>query len=360
MLLTIDYLALAIATVFILAALWAQSHFNAHDVRPTFAFSQVLPLPTHSLRMRWASLPNRLKQIGFLCLFLALIDPHFLLPIKPVKSELPPPPIPSEGIAIYLLLDQSGSMSEEVSTSQGKMSKIDLLKQVTTSFIQDHPSDLIGLIFFARVPTIAMPLTLDQGDLLTELSQFHVVTDPNQDGTAMGYAIFKAANLISATRHFAQDLPPDARPTYEIKNSIIIVVTDGLQDPNRLDYGNRLRTIELEDAADYAKSQGIKVYIVNVDPSIAKEEFAPQRRQMQKITELTGGRLFLVDRQTDLQQVYHTIDQLEKEKLPGQLVSRQIQSEYQRFNLFPYLIAAAMVTLILAISLECLVIKRVP
>ena len=72
------------------------------------------------------------------------------------------------------------------------------------------------------------------------------------------------------------------------------MVTDGLQYPNPFDKGNRLRNIDLEEASAYAKDKGVKVYIVNVDPSLATDpELEPQRNQMKRITEATGGQLFL-------------------------------------------------------------------
>jgi Ca-activated chloride channel family protein len=355
----IDYAALGIVALMLLLACLVKAYFFPPHPSPSLNFSHLQTLSSDSLKIKLAPLPLLLQQIGLFCLILAFIDPHFLVPYQPDLSHQEAP-IPTKGIAIYLLLDQSGSMNEKVATRQGELTKMDLLKRVTAPFIQNHASDLIGLIAFSRVPKILVPLTLDQSDLLTQIQQLNVVTDASDDGTAMGYAIFKAANLISATRHFAEELPTEAKPAYEIKNSIIVVVTDGLQDPNKLDYGNRLRTIELDDAANYAKSQGIKVYIVNVDPKISSAALAPQRRQMQTITELTGGKLFIVGQGLDLQQVYEAIDLLEKETIPSSITAQDSKSTHKRVNLFPYFILLALVSFFSAIALESLVLKRVP
>lgn len=356
----IDHLALGILLLMLVSAGLIKHLFFPTHKEPALSFSYTQSYQPTSLKLKLAPLPSLLLKITLISFLIAFLDPHFLIPYIPKSSQNQPVEIPTKGIAIYLLLDQSGSMKEEVNTPSGTMTKIDLLKKVTASFIQDHPSDLIGLIEFARVPKIILPLTLDQSELLTKLNQFNAVTDPNDDGTAMGYAIYKAANLISATRHFANELSAQARPAYEIKNSIVIVVTDGLQDPNRLDYNNHLRTIELDDAAKFAKSEGVKVYIVNVDPSIASEEFAPQRHQMQTITELTGGQLFLVDQTHDLNEVYHTIDNLEKENIPIEAYPKDVKSTTQRIDLFPYFILIGLLAIFTAIALDSLVIKKVP
>jgi Ca-activated chloride channel homolog len=356
----IDHLALGILLLLLLAAGLIRYFFFPSHKEPTLSFSHLQTSSPRSLKLRLAFLPSLLLKLGLISFMIAFLDPHFVLPYEPSVMEKKQEEIPTKGIALYLLLDQSGSMLEEIHTPSGRMPKVDLLKQVTVSFIKDHPSDLIGLIAFARIPQIILPLTLDQNELLTKLSQFDVVNDANDDGTAMGYAIYKAANLIAATRQFAKDLPADAKPAYEIKNSIILVVTDGLQDPNRLDYGSRLRTIELDDAAKYAKGQGIKVYIVNVDPSISRAEFAPQRKQMQTITELTGGKLFLVDEDQDLAEVYHSIDKIEKENIPALITPIDQKSMEQRINLFPYLILLGLLFIFLSIFLDSLVIKKVP
>lgn len=356
---TIDYHALGILALILLAAVLIKVYFFPSRKEPSLLFSFMDKNLPGTLKTRLSTLPALLQKMGLIALMIAFIDPHFLIPYEG-SGKNKPVEAPTEGIAIYLLLDNSGSMSKEVNTPTGRISKIELLKKVTATFIQDHSSDLIGLIGFARVPEILLPLTLDQGDLLTKLSQFHVVTDPNDDGTAMGYAIFKAANLIAATRNYANTLPIDARPAYEIKNSIIVVVTDGLQDPNRLDYNNRLRTTELDDAAKYAKSQGIKVYIINVDPSIARAEFTPHRKQMEEITELTGGNLFLVNESTGLGDVYHTIDTLTKEKIPVAFAPPDEKSTHERISLFTYFIGFAMILIFISIAIDSLVIRKVP
>lgn len=336
---------------------------------PSFAFSRLDDLKHPNWRSQLAAYPRKLHFAALLLLMAAFIDPHFLWLKSPLthQKQRPIHELPTEGIAIYLALDISGSMAEPVQAvddngATQSIPKIDLLKRVTKQFIYDHPSDLIGIAAFARVPRILVPLTLDQEALLKALNHVQVVKNPQDDGTAMGYAIFKTTNLIAATRHFANDLRQGGSPPYTIKSAIIIVVTDGFQDPSRLDYGNRLRTLELDDAAAYAKSQGIRLYVVNIDPVLGSAQYAPQRRQLQAITSLTGGKFYLVDDTHDLQNIYADIGHLEKGTITRQasLQGQNAQLAYTRFSLYPFLIVLALCCLAASLIMESAILRKVP
>lgn len=338
-------------------------------ISPSLAFSRLTDLKYPSWRSQFAIVPNKLHFFALICLMLAFIDPHFLFPKSnlPPQENLPSHELPTEGIAIYLVLDQSGSMSQSVEATgaagrKEKIPKIDLLKRVTQQFILSHPSDLIGLVSFARVPRVLVPLTLDRDTLLKQLNQIQVTKNSDEDGTAIGYAIYKTANLLSATRQFANDLKEEGRPPYTIKSAIIIVVTDGFQDPSRLDQGNRLRTLELDDAANYAKSQGIRLYVINIDPVLSTAQYAPQRRQLQTITELTGGQFYLVDDSQELQDIYAAIDKLEKGSISQEasLQPLDVKSAYTRFSLYPFLILAGIGSLFLSLFLNSTLFRVVP
>jgi Ca-activated chloride channel family protein len=290
-----------------------------------------------------------------------------MLPKKPTAEMPERKVLPTEGIAIYLVLDRSGSMGELISVGRERRSKLDLLKQVTAQFIQGNPelgltgrhTDMIGLVAFARVPNVLSPLTLDHKAILKLLSQLDVVKDKNLDGTAIGYAIYKTANLIAATRLFAKDLQGQGKPAYEIKNSVILLVTDGFQDPSLLDKGNRVRTIELQEAAQYALEQGVRLYIINVEPKIASEQFAPQRHLMQSIAEMTGGKFYLATSVQGLAEIYSEIDNIEKSLLPEEAITAPIQPK-RRVSFFPYLIALGMLCLLLAVLLKTTILKTFP
>ena len=191
------------------------------------------------------------------------------------------------------------------------------------------------------------------------------VTAREEDGTSIGYAIFKAANLIAATRHYAEDLAGEGKPAYDIKSSVMILVTDGLQSPSPLDKGKRLRNIDLIEAANYAKQQGIKVYIVNVEPRLASKEFEAHRSLMKQVAGITDGRFYLVENATSLAKIYADIDRLEKSELPVETryvtpPKRLLPHLWRRVSLYPYLIGIALTAFFVSLILETLFFKRVP
>ncbi len=365
--LSIDWWALSVLGLFLPLIVLFKQFFSANNQTPSAAFSQVKnfeKLISHG-RVKYVFLPKTLYFTALTCFLLAFIDPHFNSVIDLSDQQVNKgkrATIPTEGIALYLVLDQSGSMAKKVLTrsSEGSrvlMPKIDLLKSFTEKFIQEHGNDLIGLISFARVPRVLVPLTLDQSILINALKKLKVVTDPKEDGTALGYSIFKAANLIAATRHYAQELSLQGPSQYNIKEAVIVAVTDGMQDPSHLDKGNRLRTMELEEAASYVKSQHIRLYVVNIDPIFGTEEFAPHRRQLQKITQLTEGQFYLANEGQDLQQIYDNINALEKSKIPQQAIPIQSQ---RIFSFYPYLIAAGLILFLAACLLDSVYFKVIP
>lgn len=369
-------IALASASL-LLIAIYLIWRWTRSFPQPFLFFSNIRSLNSQqkSWRVAYAPWANFLKWLALFVFLAAFIDPHFFIEKFPNAEEKQPNIAPTEGIAIYLLLDQSGSMAEEVPIYSGsgprkRMTKIALLKQVTKQFIDGdpalelagRPNDLIGLIYFARGAEVMSPLTLDHQAILDQLSHFQAVGDRDQDGTAIGYAIYKAASLIAATRHYSQELQEKKEPAYTIKNSIIILITDGLQDPNPLDQGKRLRNMDIPDAAAYAKQQGVRLYIVNVEPKITTEEFAPNRRQMQRAAESTGGKLFVINNTTNLEDIYQEIDRLEKSVLPAPLeIDKENQPDaYKRLSLYPFLIALGLFFLACGLLLETTLFRKVP
>lgn len=363
----IDRWALIVGAAFILLCFLLVRIFR-HYPKPYIKISslQEFDLQTKTWKNVFANVPRFLFFAALAAWILAFLDPRFFVEQKKgTAKEGYGNKIanPAEGIVIYLILDQSGSMVEEVFTMGKSIRKMDLLKKLTADFVEERPSDMIGLVGFARGAQILSPLTLDHEAILDKLSHLDVVHEREKDGTAIGYAIFKTANLIAATRHYAQELAAKGKPAYEIKNSVIILVTDGLQDPNPLDKGKRLRNIDLDEAAQYAHDQGVRLYAVVVEPKLGTSEFAPYRHVMEKITALTGGKFFLMDTSTNLQQIYAIIDKLEKSFLPAEETDqpKSLQPDrYRRISFYPYLIAIGLLCFALALFLDTVLIRRVP
>jgi Ca-activated chloride channel family protein len=346
---------------------------------PRILFSALgqLPKAAKSWRLQLEKVPEYMLWSAGLLFLIALCDPYTehsnLSSSDRVSSgkadqQLSKPPA-VEGAAIYLLLDQSLSMEEPVTIQlpsglTSKVSKMSLLKDMTRDFIIQRPDDLIGIVTFARTPQVLAPLTLDHAALLKLLAQLDVMRIKDQAGTGIGYAIFKTATIIAATRHFAEQRKREGKSTYAINANTIIVVTDGLQDTNPLDDGSQWRTLGLEEAARTAARYGIRIYIVNVEPSLSDPKYAPQLRAMEQATALTGGRFFMAQRAQDLAKIYSEIDTLEKSLIPqppglsDSKVGRERPPERRTYK--EPLLMAGLLLVLAALCLESLWLKKVP
>lgn len=365
----IDPISTAVVIVLVLILVVFRKVLLPHTFSPpTLIFSCVRKFSEFSSwRTHVAPLPRVLHFVALSCLLLAFVDPHLMTPLKSTTVRGGEGTIPStRGIALYLVLDRSGSMSERVegTNESGKkvtIPKIDLLKQVTKQFILQHPSDLIGLVTFARVPEVVSPLTLDHTSLLSELQEIEVVKRPDDDGTAMGYAIYKTAHLLYATRQFADKPNRQGNLPFTIESAAIIVVTDGFQDPSRLDRGNALRMMELDDAAAFAKKENIRLYVINIDPSLSTAKYGAERRQLQSIAKETGGEFFLTSDAETLADIYGVINGLEKGKISSVKNTVVSAPEWVRqFSLYPYLLAFGGALLLFAYTLDSTLLRRVP
>ncbi len=348
-------LALSI-TGFFVSAWWIRYSLKCPR---TLLFSNVKSL-IGNVGIDYSSIPGWLFCISFILLSLAMIDPHTYKEKEEGQSD--PFAATTEGIGIYLVLDKSGSMGAEITTPGGsgrrdKQTKLSLLKEVTTKFVKERPSDLVGVVTFARQADVAAPLTLDHESVKQAIGEIEQVPSREMDGTAIGYAIYKTVSLINATKKYTEDA--DATAAFEIKSNVIILVTDGLQDPNPLDQGNKLRTLGLEEAAEFAKEMGVKLYIVNVEPKLATARYEAQRNQLERITELTGGKFYIVDSPKELERVYSAIDSLEKSTLPD-ISKEYLPQYYKRINFYPALLIMGLVLLFIAIIFRTLIVRRIP
>ena len=293
---------------------------------PVLLFSTVknFRLRKRTFLEKFSKIPTWLFLTGLGCLGLALLDPH----MATEESDTDQPP--HEGLAFYLVLDRSGSMATVIDRNSSRFTR---MQEAAKQLIQKFPKDLIGVVSFSRAAEVISPLTLDHKLLNKKIDKLEVVKDTAHDGTSMGYAIYKTAHLIAASKAFSEQDSEEDSP-YKILSAFMIVVTDGLQDPSLLDKGNRLRSMELDEAAAYAKEKGIKVYIVNIEPKIQEEQFAPNRREMERITKLTGGELIFANRLDDLKKTLLSIPEKEK----NQIYDAGSMIKTSRISFYPYFV----------------------
>ncbi|MCH9633966.1 MAG: hypothetical protein S4CHLAM7_07000 [Chlamydiae bacterium] len=329
--------ALLVLTIFL------QWRFRKRDNTPAVLYSNLNAMESfsNSWRVKFILVPSFFKKGAFLLFLIALCNPIFLVPSKkdqkkPTSKKEEPNlskkleeevNFPTEGIAIYFVLDQSGSMQAEMGPMEGvsknkPLTRLDALKFLTTQFIMGNEKlelkgrkeDLIGLVAFARVPRILAPLTLDHELVEKELSKLSTLKHQVEEGTAIGYAIYKTAHLIAATEHFCNEIKGEDKPAYDIKSTIMILVTDGFQNPSNLDRDHPLRNMGVEAASAFAEEKGIRLYIVNVEPALGHPQYNTEREELRKSAERTGGQFFLVSNAYHLQKIYRVIDRIEKSK----------------------------------------------
>lgn len=306
-----------------------------------FSFHDFLSQP--SFKEKSAFLPNWFYGFGLGLLLLGVFDPH-RLKLDPSKQT-----IGKEGIALYLVLDRSGSMGKVIDQiySAGEwrpVTKWDLLKKAADQFIKQSTQTMIGVVAFARSAQVISPLTFEKQLLLQRVNQLNIVKEIAQDGTAIGYAIYKTAHLLNSLNS-----------GFEIKKTIMVLITDGLQDPSSLDRGDRLRTMSLEDAASFAKEKNISIYIVNVEPKLNDPQYALNKKEMETIVNNTGGELII---EADMQRLAGLLNTIEKNEKIKVGIKEPLQY-VEKIHYFPYFVVPALFLLALSFILEKTFWRRV-
>lgn len=224
----------------------------------------------------------------------------------------------SEGIAIELIVDRSGSMrAMDFEVVGERVDRLTAVKKVVGEFIsgdQDEKlsgrlSDLIGLVGFAGYADAQTPPTLDHSYLIAQLAQIRIVDSRSEDGTAIGDAISLAVEKLNSL---------DDRQAEKVKSKVIILLTDG---------ENNAGELTPVQAAELAATIGIKIYTIGVGtqgqaPVPMTDMFGRQTIQyvpvnidedtLTEIAEATGGKYFRATDTDSLTRVYAEIDQLEK------------------------------------------------
>ncbi|SFV75242.1 BatA (Bacteroides aerotolerance operon) [hydrothermal vent metagenome] len=182
-----------------------------------------------------------------------------------------------KGYEISLILDASGSMREA--------NKFQIVKSIVTQFIDKRKHDKLALSIFADFAYVAIPLTYDKKSIKRLLSRIDVGV-AGVRRTALYEALFLSANLFKKSQS---------------KEKIAILLTDGVDNTD---------SIPLQVAINTAKKYGIKVYTIGVGEA---GDFNPE--VLHQIAQQTGGKYFSANTLTKLQNVYKTIDTLEKSEI---------------------------------------------
>ncbi|MEZ6033237.1 MAG: VWA domain-containing protein [Planctomycetaceae bacterium] len=256
----------------------------------------------------------------------------------------------TEGIAIELVVDRSGSMQAMDFQVNGEhVDRLAAIKNVVGKFVlggdqlKGRFSDLVGLISFAGYADGETPPTLDHAFLVSQLNQTQIVTSRSEDGTAIGDAISLAVEKLNAL---------DDRQKEKVKSKIIILLTDGENNAGQL---------EPIQAAELAETMGIRIYTIGVGtkgqaPMPVQDPFSGRtvmqwvpvsidEETLTKVAEITQGKYFRATDTDSLEQIYSEIDLLEKTK-----VEAQHFVDYRELAIQPYSIAGISVPPVLLVA----------
>lgn len=307
-----------------------------------------------SLRRRLLGLPFALRAAALALLAVALARPQS--GTEHVKDV-------SEGIAIEMVVDRSGSMGAEMEFKGERVNRLEVVKRVFAEFVEGNrkdlpgrPNDLIGMIAFARYPDTVCPLTLAHGALAHFLETVNIVKRRNEDGTAIGDALaLAAARLRTAEETLRRQ--GGAQGDYRIRSKVIILLTDGENNA-----GSRAPAY----AAELAAKWGIRIYAIGVGGREAVQTIqtfmgtykVPLGRgvdegMLKSLADKTGGQFRMAEDEESLRAVYREIDRLERTRIEAE---RYID---YREEFTPYALAG-LGLLLLEAMLAATVLRRQP
>jgi Ca-activated chloride channel homolog len=295
-----------------------------------------------SLASRWRWVLPCLRALALVLCILALARPQ-----RGIEAIT----ISSEGIAILMAVDISGSMAAlDLQVDGRQCSRLDAVKQTFRTFVEGgkhlpgRAGDLVGMVTFARYPDSICPLTLDHDTLLSLLEQVEIVTVPEEDGTAIGEGMALGVERL-------KDSTAESR--------VMIVLTDGV---------NNAGDTEPLQAAQIAKALGIKIYTIgagtrgmammpvrgpNGQTVLQRMPVDIDERTLTEIATLTGGQYFRATDGAALQAIYAEIDRLEK--------STNVTEHYQQYaELFPLILLPGLGCLVLEMVLTNTRFRKIP
>ncbi len=230
-----------------------------------------------------------LRMLAFALIVVALARPR--------TTDISSKTKKSEGIDIMLAVDVSRSMDARDFTPN----RLEASKDVAIDFIEDRPSDRIGVVVYAAESFTQTPLTTDHKIVKNAIKdiRFGLI----EDGTAIGMGLATAVNRLKDSK---------------AKSKVVILLTDGQNNQGQIDPIT---------AAEIAKQYNIRTYTIGVGtkgkaPYPTKDFFGRDvlvdvdvnidEDLLQKIADMTGGKYFRAIDQEKYEAIYEEINELEK------------------------------------------------
>ncbi|BDU50330.1 VWA domain-containing protein [Haliovirga abyssi] len=268
--------------------------------------------------------------LGIILLLVALSRPQLVEQNKNIYKK---------GIDIALALDVSGSME----SVDFKPSRIEVAKDVLKKFVDKRENDRISFVIFSGTAYTKIPLTIDY-NVLDEAIAKTTTKDVNTDGTAIGMGIAVAVNRLKNSK---------------AKSKVIILLTDG---------DNNAGLISPEAAMKLAKDTGIKIYTIGVGTNktimpvkdgygniVTYRQFTGGLDEglLKKIANATEGKYFRAKDKNSLENIFKTINSLEKTKIKS-------KKTFQYKELYYLWLLFGLLFMILGIILEKLIYIKIP
>lgn len=269
----------------------ARSFHYAPRRRPAMLHSRTASLSAtrQGLAHHLRTLPAVLRLLALGLLVVALARPQ----------QRTADSIEVEGIDVVLALDVSNSMGEQDLAP----TRLAAAKEVLRRFVEQRPSDRLGLVIFGRDAFTQCPLTLDHRALLGLLADVRLGLVDGQ-GTAIGNAIATALNRLRKS---------DAR------SKVVVLLTDG---------DNNAGNVSPQQAARFAQSLGVKVFTVLMGSDVARAadpmarlqtRFPVNPKLLEEIAGATGGTPYLAtDTQALGQRFQAILDELDRSRIKDQ------------------------------------------
>jgi Ca-activated chloride channel family protein len=298
-------------------------------------------------RQRLRRLLPWLRIAGLILLVVALARPQLGTEETRIRSE---------GIAIQMCIDRSGSMQAMDFPVDGEqVNRLQAVKHVFRKFVagedgfSGRQDDLIGLIAFGGFASALCPPTLDHGALLDVLSSVKI-PEPVLDaqGRIVNEQLYREEQSTAIGDALA--LAVDRLKNVESKSKVIVLLSDG---------ENTAGVVSPQDAASAAAEFGIKVYSIGVGSNgmapypavdlygrtvLQQQPVSLDEEGLKAIAEATDGLYFNAKDLDGLQQVYTEIDKLEKTEVEGRLYT-----SYREIFNYPLLsgLGCVLITLLL-------------
>lgn len=250
-----------------------------------------------SLRERGRVILPVLRLFGLALLIIALARPQ-----AGSAREI----ITGEGIDIVIVLDISGSMA----ALDFEPNRLGAAKRVINDFIQQRKYDRLGFVIFASEAFSQVPPTLDYKVVQRVLEETQVSWDIGLDsGTAIGLGLANGANMLRESK-------ADSR--------VIVLLTDGANNSGQIDPIT---------AAQIAKALDIKVYTIGAarpgpaalpfpDGRVEYRDSEIDEETLRQIADITGGLYFRAEDGEGLQEIYDTINELERSQVEVRTFTR--------------------------------------